>query len=251
MRLQLFLILALAPSTALADVTAVYGSPDKSFTMKLEVADNGDVRGDVQGHSNTPGLVVSGGTGPEASMSMIKRGDQTYFIRPDPKGPIVYRTDDMITVMIEQMNRQMPEFAALAAKAPAFHFVAKGQVAVNGRFGTAYYLQTPDGKLSSQPWAVISDDPSLAPLKQAVAVQSDMSFRMMDRIGVGGPFKELRTLFDKGAPISYGGVELQTVSFAPVAASEFELPAQPEALEQVRERVARETPPPPALPQQP
>lgn len=250
MRVLLLLILALAPSVALADMTAVYGSPDKSFTMKFEIAASGDLRGDVKGHSSTPGMVVSGGTGPEASMSMIKRGDQVYFIRPDANGPIVTRVDDLVTAMVEQMQKQMPEFAALMAKAPTFHFVAKGQLTVNGRIGTAYYVQLPDGKLSPQPWAVISDDPALAPLAEAMGVQSEMSFKMMDRLGGGGPLKELRTVFEKGAPIAYGGVELQSVSFAPIPASEFDLPAQPETLEQVRERVARETPPSPA-PQQP
>lgn len=252
-------ILALAPSVALADVTAVYGSPDKSFTMKLEVAGNGDVRGDVKGHSSTPGLVVSGGTGPEASMSLIRRGDQTYFIRPDPNGPIVTRVDDLVTVMVErsqQMRKQVPGFAEAMAQAPGlrFHFVPKGQVAVNGRFGTAYYMQLPGGGgLSPQPWAVVSDDPSLAPLKQAMAVQFEMSIKMMDRAGFGGPLKELSAVFGKGAPISYAGVELQSVSFAPIPASEFELRAAPETLEQTRERFNRENPAasPPALPQQP
>jgi hypothetical protein len=225
MRLFLTLLLALAPSCALADMTATYGAPNTNFTMKIEIASNGDVRGDVAGQ---PGLYF------------ITRGGKGYFIQADPAGPIVTRAEDYGAALSEQMAKMAPGFRDMV-KGVALHLVEKGEVAVNGRKGTAYYVRmTPDAPLSSQPFAVISHDPTLAPLGEAMARQFDMSMSMSPQMMPTEAFAEVQAVLKTGAPISFGGAELKTISLDPIPASEFELPGPVEGMDHLRARLERQ-----------
>jgi hypothetical protein len=237
MRVPLLLILALAPSAALADMTAVYGAPNSSFSMKIEIASNGDLRGYVSAKPGDPRVTVKGPVGPQG-MSFITRSGQGYFIQADPSGPIVTRVEDMATVMAEQMQQMPPEFRDAMRQMPAMHIVPKAQVTINGRVGTAYHVQFGKSGLSPQPWAVISDDPALKPLADAMARQMDMSVTVMEKAGTARPFAEIQSILHGGAPLMFGGAELQSVRFDPIPPSEFELPAAPESLEHLRVRMA-------------
>lgn len=225
MRLFLTLLLALAPSCALADMTATYGSPGSDFTMKVEIAANGDVRGDVVGRPD---------------IYFITRGGQGYFIQADPSGPLVTRVDDMGAAMGEQMAKMAPGFRD-GVKQLTLNMVEKGEATVNGRKGAAYYLRlTPDGALSPQPWAVISHDPALAPLGEAMARQFDMSMSMGSPMMPTETFDEVRAVLHTGTAISFGPAQLQAISLAPIPASEFELPGPLESMDHLRARLDRQ-----------
>lgn len=225
MRSFLTFLLALAPSWALADMTATYGVPNSNFSMKIEIASNGDVRGDVAGQ---PGLYF------------ITRDGKGYFIQADPAGPIVTRGEDYGAALGEQMAKMAPGFRDMV-KGVALHVVEKGEVAVNGRKGTAYYVRmAPDAPLSPQPFAVISHDPALAPLGEAMARQFDMSMSMGSQMMPTEAFAEVRDLLKTGAPISFGGAELKTISLDPIPASEFELPGPVEGMDHLRARLERQ-----------
>ncbi len=228
-RQAMFVLLAfLMPAPALADLTVTYGAPRAAFTMTIEIAANGDLRGDV----GRPGTYF------------ITRAGHGYFITDSPSGPLVMRVEDMATVMAEQMGKLDPHFREEMEGAPALDLVEKGTVVINGRTGSAWYLKLQDGQLSPKPWVVISHDPELAPLGRAMAVQFDMSTAMMGGIMGTGPFKVMQDIFKTGAPISFADSEVKTVSNAPIPSGHFELPAQPAALDAVRKHMTPATPKP-------
>lgn len=222
------LIVAALPTVALADMTAIYAAPKAPFKMTVEVATNGDVRGDV----GKPG------------QSYITRDGHGYFLKAGPKGMKVMRIEDMGTVMAEQMSKLDPNFRAQMGQAPVLKLVPRGSVTIGGRTGTAYFMQAQDGSLSPFPWAVISADPKLAPLDAAMEHQFEMSMTTMSSTMGTAPFANMLAVLKTGTPILFAGAELQSVSFDPVPSSHFELPAKPETIEGVRAIMM----PPPAKP---
>lgn len=215
------LCLAIAPGMAKADITAVYATQDASVTLKVEVAANGDFR-----MQRTPGR----------STDLYREG-HFYSLQDGPNGPIVSRNDTMKAV-----------FDELAAKAgverklqPAIlQLEEKGTTTVNGRTGDVYYLRAPDGTLSRAPVAIISHDPSLAALGQAVALKFRMAAELNSGIDHNTATKLLMAeILRKGTAIEIAGMDLQSVSDAPIPASEFALPGPVETLDQTRARLTK------------
>jgi len=218
----LLIPLAVIPAPALADLTAVYGKPGTNFEMKVEIASNGNVHGDMPG---------------QAGNSIFTLGGEGYFVEPGPSGPIVMRVEDMATVLGEQIAKLGPQFRPSLDHTPTRQFVHKGTATVNGRTGAAFFAQSRDGRLSPRPWVVISDDPALTPLARAMAGQFDMSMRMMAKSIGDAAVKPMQEILKTGAPIVFTGAELQTVTFDPIPVSHFELPAKPASLENVRKQM--------------
>jgi hypothetical protein len=219
MRMILLLLAILTPGAALADMTATYAVPKAGFAMKIEIASNGDVRGDA----GQPGTYF------------ITRGGHGFFIQTRDSRPIVMHVEDMATVMAEQMARLDPKFRAeMAQDGPSLTLVAKGDATINGRTGTAYFMQLSNGQLSPAPVAVMSHDPALAALGTAMARQFDMSLAMAGQIMGTDPFKDMQAVLKTGTPLVFSGAELGSVEFGPIAASAFELPGPPESLDGVR-----------------
>src|SRR4051794_4750150 len=104
----LALLLALFASPALADMTANYVGPNNAMTMKIEVASNGDIRGETS----------------NPNMYFLTREGHGYLVQASFKGPAVMRVEDIAVVMAEQVKRMMPDFPAhFKGKAPAFELV--------------------------------------------------------------------------------------------------------------------------------
>lgn len=208
------------PGLAHADITAVYAAPNTPMRMTIEIASNGDLHGAMM----------------MGSLSILTRGGQGYMIGPGANGPEVCRVEDLATVTSEHLSKLDPQFRAqMEAHIQPLILVLKGTETINGRTGDAYYLQLPQGGLSPKPVVVISHDPALAPLGRAMATQFRMSMKLAAQMMPDAVFQSMLDTLEKGAPLLFSGAELQTVSAAPIAASEFAIPAPVMTLDQVRQ----------------
>lgn len=217
-------MLALSSSPAFADLTANYVGPNKAITMKIEVAANGDVRG----------------TTSNPNSYFITRAGHSYMVQASFKGPAVMRMEDISTVMAEQMKRLMPNMPPEAAnKAPSFELTKGGVVNVRGRKGTAYYMGgSATRPPSEQPVIVVSSDPALTPLAIAMQHQFAMSIEAAGQMfGHSNPFAQMQGVLKEGAPLEFAGMQLDSVSTAPIDPSEFSLPAEPLSLDAVRKNL--------------
>lgn len=247
-----------AASRATADTTAVYSAKSKSFplTMTVEIADNGNVRYQMS-TGRTYGLVLGG---------------VDYIVELGAKGPVVDRADDLMTAQKEAMAAFMPSLQHHDTSAGP-QLVAMGKTTIHGRTGQAYGYRkgttatsaisiNPDpGKITTKeatkseiesvtatPVVVVSDDPQLAALGKVMANQLSKSIAMLSGMIGGTPeiADEMQAILKTGAPISFAGMELQSVNHAPIDPKRFELPAPPETLDQIRERMKPLLPPPTA-----
>jgi hypothetical protein len=221
--LALLSLLVGLSSPAFADLTAKYAKPGTGFSMTVEIASNGDVRGDA----GQPG------------QSFLTLNGHGYFLKSTPTGTAVMRIEDMGIVMAEQMAKLNPEFRAqMQQHAPVIKLVEKGTMTINGRTGVAYFMQADNGALSSMPLAVISKDPALAALGTAMAHQFEMSMTTMSATMGTTPFANMLAILKMGTPISFAGAELQSVDLEPIPTSHFDLPAKPASLDEVRQLMA-------------
>jgi hypothetical protein len=190
--------------------------------MTVKIASNGDLRGDVAGDI----------TGMATGRTYYFVGGQDYFI--DVSGTVVMRSEDIERVLAEQADKL--DFSSF--RAPPLKLVRKGTVSIKRWSGDAYYMQAPSGQLSPRPVTVISHDPSLAQLGKAMARQFAASERMISQITKGhAPMSNMEQVLSSGAPISFAGAELQSVSFDAIPKEEFALPSQPAALDEVRKKM--------------
>lgn len=221
----LFILVSLAlASAAQADTTAIYASPGDVCSMSVKIASNGDVRGEITG--STPGVV------PGRAYYFV--GGKDYFVDRTDSGSVVMRLEDVEKVSAEQGTK----LGFQSFRAPPITLVRSGTVSVNKWSGDAYYVQTPNGQVSSQSLIVISRDPSLAQLGKAMQRQMATSEMMISQITNGHPPKSnIDQVLSSGAPISFAGAELQSVSFDAIPKEEFKLPSAPVPIEQVRKRM--------------
>ena len=213
-------VLAFA-TPALADMTANYVGPNGAMTMKIEIASNGDVRG----QTGAPNAYF------------ITRDGHGYMMQATFDGPAVMRVEDMATVMSEQMKKMMPNMPPPKGKdVPSFALAKGGEVTIRGRKGIAYYMGiAKDGKPIGDAIVVISTDPELAPLGVAMAHQFSMSIAMMGQVlGGSNPWKGMQDVLKTGAPIVFTGLQLDTVNHDLIPAARFVLPAEPLKIDEVR-----------------
>jgi hypothetical protein len=218
------LILAAVSKPAFADMTANYVGPNNVFTMKIEIAANGDIRG----------------TTSNPNSYFITRGGHGYMVQASFNGPTVMRMEDISVVMTEQMKRIMPNMpSSIEDRPPSFDLNKGGIVTVRGRQGIAYYLgNAKTHSANEQPVIVISNDAKLAPLGVAMQRQFAMSAEAMSGVfGKSNPFAQLQGALKDGAPLVFTGMELDTVNTDPIPAAEFALPASPLSIEDVRKNL--------------
>ena len=220
MQLRLwFVLLASAPTSAMADITAKFDAGGVApHTITFEISSDGSWRGDA----DRPGQFF-----------MLSNGEG-YFVRADRAGITVMRMEDIRVVTSEQMAKLDPHLRAAVQNPHPPKFVEKGTMTVNGRTGTAYYMQDDTGSLSARPVLVMSSDPALAPLGVAMEGQFEMAAEIMSPTGTA-PFADMLAILKKGTPILGIAGELQSVDFGPIPASHFELPAKPKTLDWVRQ----------------
>jgi hypothetical protein len=219
-------VLLAVPGVAHADMTAVYGMTNGTMPfLTLEIAANGDIHGTMM-------------TGNVAFI--VQHDGHAFTILKTPDGTtVVSRVEDIATAMTEQAAKLSPDLREQMAKHAAdVKLVLNGTQTINGRTGDAYFMTLADGKSADQPWAVISHDPKLAPLATAMAGQFEMSMKLLGPMLPTAAFQPMLDILHKGAPLMMTGMTLQSVSDAPIPASEFVLTAAPQTLDQVRARVA-------------
>jgi len=223
-----------AGSPAAADTTAVYANKSKTIpmTMTVEIGNDGSVRYQMS-MGRTYGLVVNG---------------TDYFVEVGAKGPVVDRAEDLVTAQKEAMALFMPALKEHDTSTGP-QLVPIGTVSINGRTGQAYGYKAENKGTSSPAIVVVSKDPDLAELGKAMSRQFSTSLTMFSRMvgNAPGMFSQMKDILQSGAPLSFAGMELQSINHAPVDATRFELPAQPETLDQIRERMKPLPPPPTAL----
>jgi hypothetical protein len=230
MRLLAFCLLAMCAQPALADITATYEKPDKSFSMTVELADNGDLRGSV--------------TAKPGSYFLVRNG-QCYGVIKTPAGLVVDRCEDLMTAVVTVAEERTPGYQKLMkdsaqVKLPDQPYFAKGEeVTIRGRTGLAWYPAMPAGAPRPSPVLVISQDPDLAPLGTAMVRQVEMSERMQPFAAASdNPFsRQFKDLLKSGAAIYFADAELTTVSHDAIPPSRFELPGPVESLAEVVKRV--------------
>lgn len=231
----LFLI---CPAPAFADMTAIYEFRNLPAEMRIQISDNGDA---------LMSLVLSD---PNSNMTMtapyfLTREGRGYYIAATPSGPLVARIEDVAAVMAEHMSEQMPQLRDHAEDLdqPAVDLVPIGDATINGRTGTAYTSPSRIDAGATRPMVIISQDPSLAPLARAWAQQFDVSTAMMGQIfGPVDYARNMKEILATGAPIYFIGTELKSVDSTPIPPSEFQLPAPPASLEEVRRSMLRIAP---------
>lgn len=195
----LLLILLALGSTAHADTTAVYGNAAAKFTMTVKIASDGDIRVEVPGRT------------------YFFVGGKDYFADRTNSGVVVMRLDDMVKVMAEEVAQQSAKLGIPSFTPPPLTLVRKNMVSINKWSGDAYYMQAANGQMSPQPVTVISHDPSLAELGKAMERQYEKSEMMMGQVMQGHlPSTNMDQVLSSGAPISFAGAELQSVSFEPI-----------------------------------
>ena len=203
---------------AFADMTAHYVGSDDSRMMTIEIATEGDYRVTIGDHSHY----------------FLTRAGRDYLVETNAAGPKVMRQEDIATVMIEQVKpnvRPSPHKSEADAR-----LVARGPVSIRGRKGVAYGLIL-DGKSGAddEPYLVVSDDPALAPLAAVMRKQFAASIGTMHGIfGAENPWAFMEGMLDKGAPLVFLGMTLDTIDHARIPASRFVLPASPISLDAVR-----------------
>ena len=222
-RLLTFVILAMA-SSAQADTTAIYAGPGDVCSMTVKIASNGDLRAEVKG--NTPGLV--------SGREYYFVGGKDYIVDRTDVGNIVMRLEDVEKVLAEQADAS--GFSSF--RAAPLTLVRGGTLSINKWSGDAYYTPAPNGQVSPKPVAVISSDPSLAQLGKAMQRQFATAEALMNQLTKGhGPRSNMDQVLSSGAPISFAGADLQSVSFDLIPKEEFNLPSQAVLIDQVRKRM--------------
>ncbi|MCB8883064.1 hypothetical protein ACELLULO517_22640 [Acidisoma cellulosilytica] len=232
MRAAVAILLSLAlAKPAFADITAKYAPPNSAATVRLEIASNGDVRGDLYGK-----------TAKQSSAFIIRNG-QYYFLDTGPSGIGVIRAEDMNRLLLEKID---PATRAQEQQADnVLSFPEKGLATVNGRTGAAFDMQVGSGDLlSPESWAVMSSDPTLAPIGAAMVRVFKLSMTNVAMVNGQQTFRNMLSVLKRGSPLSavlfFGSAQLQSVDFKAIPATEFALPAKPDTFEAARNRLSSE-----------
>jgi hypothetical protein len=214
--------LAFLAAPALADTTAVYTGGSSSITV--EVATNGDAR--VNARPN--GTYV------------LRRDGHVFFIAPDPSGRShVFRASDFIAVRKELAESSLKQYPGLRRRigvgeqeeAERDALVTGGEVTVRGRTGTAYF---PVGGAEA-PILVISHDPKLAPLRDAMVMSEQFADGMARaKVSYDPAVDQMLDILKTGAPLKLLDNELTEVRSDPIPPTHFDLPDKPETRDQLR-----------------
>jgi hypothetical protein len=255
-RTFILLLLALAPAAAAAGTRATF--IDRLGTRQtIVIADNGDL--DVELHTGRH-LIVSGGrayvveerlTGPlvTALDEVEAAGAARAATAQPPPSPELQAAIDTATADLEATADDMmlpddepvePAGSQPRPDRPAL--VRRDAVEVNGRTGRGYYYEGGVGG-RTELFAVISDDPALAPVGAAFRHGLDAG-KVLQRLTWDSPSPPpemdaaWRAILESGTPIQYYDARLREVER--VAIPSIPLPAEPETGAAMRARLADE-----------
>jgi hypothetical protein len=210
------LLVAGLPAAARADMKATYLHPRRFDTVTVEVAGNGDSR--LQFSGQIWRLQIVGG--------------ENYVIYERPQGPRVVRLADLQQLFLE-LRPALPNPPSLSG----LRLVQRGTASFAGHRGTAFFFQAPAmAELSPYPMLVVSADPALAPLGRPIALQMDFAILSYGLAGTVIPpiFVAMREALGSGTPLSFFGLDLQSIERPPIDPARFRLPAPPVTMEELR-----------------
>jgi hypothetical protein len=263
-RLLILLLLAPAPAAAAAGTRATFTDRD-GFRQTIVIADNGDL--DVE--LRTGGrLIVSGGrayvveerlTGP--LVTALDELEAAAAVRaaapPQPRSPDLQAAIDTAAADLEAVTAELeataddmmlpddepvgPADSQPQPDRPAL--VRRDAVEVNGRTGRGYYYQGGVDGRTEELFAVISDDPALAPIGAAFRRGLEVQ-KVLQRLTWDSPSPPWEMdaawleILASGTPIQYYDARLRDVER--VAIPSIALPAEPETGVAMRARLADE-----------
>ncbi|MEP9358900.1 hypothetical protein [Sphingomonas sp. KR3-1] len=237
MRLLPTLLALFLATPAWADTIATYSAQGGMMTMTVEIATTGEMRV-TMGGKMLEQLKAKAPAGMDLDQfGGIVRDGENYMLQPGPDGKVrVIRMRDAAAVMKEFMAAHMADFSKPpedAMQGPKL--VARGTATINGRTGKAFYGADAKASTKVLPVAVISTDPDLAKLGEAMRRQFATSMQMMGSAGFPAMGSSMDAVLAQGAPLAFAGMELQTVRHDAIPPARFVLPAEPASLDQVRE----------------
>jgi len=235
------LVMASVGSTpAYADIAGRYETVDDDAIMEMELTVEADEHGNVRTQTARLGLYY-----------LLTNGE-FYQVMAGKDGPLVIRLADLMAVqqeLAEKFFADRPE----AWEEPTETFAAMDKQTVGDRVGTGYGIVNEDNPEPQYALLVISDDPQLAPLGQALANSNEAMANSMSGWGAMGTVlrmmnDEMVAVMRKGAPLRMMSIELTDVSLDPIPAERFSLPAEPMTIEQIRAQFSPNVDAPPTLP---
>jgi hypothetical protein len=226
MRTVLVLILFCFAWPAQAGLRATYADgADPEKHLIIEASDQGDARVSATGQTDY-GLLV---------------GNQFYMVGDDDGHLRVARIEDIATAIdqvVPPIFKNLFGTAGAALKPPKLRIVPKGDQTIAGLTGRAYAIYgLDDSKPDSPTMFVISSDPKLQPIGEAMA--GFINAAVLPMAALIGPaaadmVRDTRAIFALGAPLDAGGKfrleKLETVDPKPDL---FALPAKPATVNEI------------------
>jgi hypothetical protein len=233
------LALTLLTSPAFADVAARYETTEEDPFIDMEMTFETDDAGDVR-------LQMAG----QASYYLLSDGE-AFVVSRGSTGPTVVLVSDLLTVQSEILQRMgvSDRLGQISDPDPSLEFHETGPETVGLWQGTGYSLGPPTSGSPAHASLVLSEDPRLAPLGQAMAaLQKETTSGMGQFTALFAQFgSAYEELLSKGTPVRWLQLELTDISFEPIDPARFALPAPPITIDQLRAESAP-LPPPPTLP---
>jgi len=232
--------IALLPQIAQADVAGRYEKIEKDvrfdFEMTIEVSDEGFVRLQTL----------------NSNQYFLFRDGIVYVVAVGRDETTVVKLEDMMTVQQEVLGRMGWKSPPDLPSPEKSRFAPMKEVIVGGRKGTSYGIVSGQRDKPVYGSVVISSDPSLAPIGDAIIKLNSSWGKNMGEMGALLKLMndEMLALFLKGAPLRMSVIQLTDVSYDRIPPSRFALPAKPMTLDELRAYTLIPTiPPPPTLPQ--
>ncbi|MBX3563155.1 MAG: hypothetical protein KF730_01130 [Sphingomonas sp.] len=199
------LLSACSPSKP-EDMTARYAREGQPALVAMTAA-NGDAR------------VAAGET------LFLRKGGQEYIVLHDAAGSFSARIDDALAVFAEDKSGLMASNGPRPQ--PQYALSEAGSESVAGVKGKVWKGHPRDVPSLTSFEGVVSGDPALAPLGQALAMQTRFAV-LRNSADFGGPGnfeKAMLDLFGKGAVLRFNTIlKLEKIDKAPIPATIFALP---------------------------
>jgi hypothetical protein len=174
-----------------------------------------------------------------------------YVVAVGSDETTVMRLEDMLAVQMEAMARLGWKESFESAPVPKLRFAPMKEEVVGSRKGMGYGIVSEEQDTPVYASIVISDDPELAKLGEAIARANESSVKGLGSMATMLQVmnSDMLALFANGAPIRMLGVELTDTSLDTIPSERFDLPTEPLTIEEVRKLMTSPTiAPPPTLP---
>ena len=221
MRLLLLLAALGLASSAHAGTVATYVGQKQEPPLRIEIADNGDLR-----------------VGDNDRFYSLRLGGVSYLVMRTGKGWEVARLADVVAAFDRTEPKRAP--GGSPPSDAAIRFEPLGPAVVNGRSGTAYRVQGVEMRSSSD--YAISHDPALASVGDGVRLAVERSIVMAYPFVSERMAPAIRRLFALGTLLEgeLGGdvYRLDRVESADVDPARLKLPARPLGVEDIVRRMS-------------